>query len=118
MTPNVNSGGKVSDDVNVKRLGHQQKSILRFLYQNQECRYKQVELINEIHGQVTDTRKASMSRSINRLIAANLVDERKAVYSPKLEAVIVHRVNYAITELGIIFVENDDRLPEISGGCA
>ena len=112
--PNVNPSGNVSSEVNIKRLGTQQKRILRFLYENDGKRFKQAELIREIYGEVTDSRKASVSRSVNRLMEHGVIDERKAVYSPRLEAVITHRVNYAITDAGIGFVEKDDRFPDFS----
>ena len=109
--PNVNPSGKVGHEVNIKRLGTQQKRILRFLYENDERRFQQAELIREIYGEVTDSRKASVSRSVNRLMEHGVVDERKAVYVPELEAVISHRVNYQLTDAGTEFVEKDDRFP-------
>lgn len=114
--PNVNSGGNASGEVNVKRLGEQQKAILRFLYSRRGRRQKQIDFIEEHYGEVTDSTKASVSRSFNRLMEMGLVFERKAYYSPSSDALISHRVNYHLTDEGEQFLEADDRFPAIEPG--
>lgn len=110
---NVNPSSHVTGEINIKRLGSQQKEILRFLYRENDRRFQQVEIIEEIHGEVTNSRKASVSRSVNTLIEHGLIDERQVVWIPEYEYWSSHRVNYAITELGESFLENDDRFPDL-----
>lgn len=87
-------------EINVNRLGQQQKDILRFLYNGFTC--KQKEIIQTIHGEVDNSRKASVSRSMSNLIDADLVKEVDE--------------GYVITSKGEYFVENDKRFNIISGG--
>ena len=114
--PNVNPSGNVTNEVNIKRLGDQQKDVLRFLYENAGHRHKQVDIIETLHGEVTDSRKASRSRTVTRLIELELVDERQRVWIEEYEYWSSHRVNYAITDKGEAFLESDDRFPDIGGG--
>ena len=37
-------------EVNVKRLGEQQKKVLRYLYENREKLYQQTEIIEDLYG--------------------------------------------------------------------
>lgn len=117
---NVNSGGKVSHEINVKRLGNQQKDILRYLYENKDKVWQQVTIIEELYGEVTDSRKASVSRSIGKLRDYGLVDSRKAyLLTPDDHPLITEtywrkqRIHFFITEKGEKFLENDKRFPEI-----
>jgi len=100
-------------EVNVKRLGEQQKKVLRYLYENREKLYQQTEIIEELYGDVTDSRKASMSRSITMLREADLVSARQAVYVEELDGWIKHRVRFGISEEGEEFLERDKRFPDI-----
>lgn len=93
---NVNFNGKVSNEVNIKRLGQQQKDILRFMYNGFVC--QQVDIIKSLHRNVTNSRKASVSRTIKQLREYNLIKE-----------VEKNRPHYTITDLGKRFVEVDDR---------
>lgn len=101
-------------EINVKRLGQQQKDTLRFLYQNRDKVHQQVDIIESIYEEVTNSRKASMSRTVNNLMDTGLVDSRQAYYSERLEANIKQRVRYFITEEGEKFLEEDSRFPNIS----
>lgn len=112
--PNVNSDANVPSEVNVKRLGEQQKEVLRYLYSRRGQMKKQVDVIRKLYGEVTDSRKASMSRSFSKLKEADLIFERKAHYSETFDAYVSHRVNYQLTDEGEQFLENDDRFPEIA----
>lgn len=112
---NVNLVGDVSNEINIKRLGKQQKEILRLLYRTQEY-HQQVEMIKELYGEVTNSRKVSVSRSISRLREHELVYEENFAYYPGLEEWFPHRPRYAITDEGEIFVESDKRFPDIEGG--
>lgn len=112
---NVNLNGNASNEINVKRLGEQQKEILRLLYRTQQY-HQQVEIIRELYGEVTNSRKVSVSRSISRLREHGLVYEENYAFYPALEAWLPHRPRYAITDEGEGFVESDARFPEIGGG--
>ena len=116
--PNVNVKSNVSSEVNIKRLGQQQKDILRFLYDNKDKVWQQVEIIESLYGEITDSRKASVSRSVNTLIEHGLVFERQRVLiTPEDSPYITepywsyHRPRYGITELGEEFLKNDSRFP-------
>ena len=100
-------------EINVKRWGEQQKKVLRYLYENREKLYQQTEIIEHLYGDVTDSRKASMSRSITLLCEADLVYARQAVYVDELDAWSKHRVRFGISEEGEEFLERDKRFPDI-----
>lgn len=110
--PNVNLSGKSSSEVNIKRLGQQQKELLRFLYRNEGVR-QQVVIIEELYGEVTNSRKVSVSRSISKLREYDLVHEQNVVYYPNLDEWYRSRPRYGITDTGESFVEHDSRFPEI-----
>lgn len=100
---NVNFNCPRAPEVNVK-LGQEMRKILLFLYKDREHVHHQVEIIKALHGKVTPSRKASVSRAIKTLKKAGLVDSRKAYYSEIFKAWIVQRVCFFITELGEEFV--------------
>ena len=102
-----------STEINVKRLGEQQKMVLRYLYENREKLYQQTEIIEHLYGDVTDFRKASMSRSITLLREADLVSARQAVHVGEPDGWIKHRVRFGISEEGEEFLERDKRFPDI-----
>ena len=87
-------------EINVKRLGEQQKMVLRYLYENREKLYQQTEIIEHLYGDVTDSRKASMTRSITLLREADPVSARQAVCVGELDRWIKHRVRCGISEEG------------------
>lgn len=109
---NVNPTGKSSNEVNIKRLGQQQKELLRFLYRNEGVR-QQVAIIEELYGEVTNSRKASVSRSISKLREHDLVHEQNVVYYPNMDEWFRSRPRYGITDTGERFVEHDSRFPDI-----
>ena len=121
--PNVNLDGNVCTEVNVKRLGRQQKRILRWLYEHRDGAHKQVEIIDSLYGDVTDTRQASVSRTVSNLEEKGLVTRRKKVLiTPEDDPRVTdpyysrHRVRFHITKIGETFVERDDRFPQILAG--
>ena len=101
---NVNSGANFGDEVNIK-LSRQIRQILFFFFQDVNHIYHQVDIIKAVYGAVTPSRKASFSRSIKTLIKAGLVESSKAYYSDNLQAWIVRRVCYCLTEKGERFVK-------------
>jgi|APHM01.1.fsa_nt_gi hypothetical protein len=111
---NVNSDSENTAEINVSRLGSQQKEILRFLYDLDGEVRQQVDIIEEVYGEVTDTRKASVSRSISKLREAGIMYEQNSLYYPKLEAWCRARPRYGITRAGVSFLEDDDRFPNIT----
>ena len=98
-------------EINVKRLGEQQKKVLRYLYENREKLYQQTEIIEELYGDVTDSRKTSMSRSITMLREADLVSARQAVYVEELDGWIKHRVRFGISEEGERLLRTGQTVP-------
>lgn len=111
---NVNLSGNVSSEVNIKRLGSQQKEVLRLLYEEEKV-YQQTEIIERLYGEVNNSRKASLSRSISKLREKDLVREQNALYHPGVEAWVNARPHYGLTELGEEFLESDARFPDIDG---
>lgn len=99
------------NEINVKRLGQQQKDTLQFLYENRDKVHQQVDIIESIHGEVTNSRKVSMSRTVNNLMDSSLVDSRKSYPSGDMR--IKQRVHFFITEEGEQFLEEDSRFPNI-----
>jgi len=117
---NVNSGGNVSHEVNVKRLGQQQKAILRHFHEHEERMFQQVEVIEALYGEVTDSRKASVSRSISQLRDHGLVfEQQRTLITPDDHPLVNepyyrrHRPRYQLTDDGRAFLESDDRFPGI-----
>ena len=97
---NVNSINGKEDgqefEVNIKRLGQQQKDVLRFMYNGFVCQQK--DIIQSLYGQVTNSRKASVSRTVKNLREKSLIKE-----------IDKKRTHYSITEKGKYFVETDTR---------
>ena len=87
--------------------------VLRYLYENREKLYQQTEIIEDLYGDVTDSRKASMSRLITLLREADLVSARQAVYVEELDAWSKHRVRFGISDEGKEFLKRDKRFPDI-----
>lgn len=119
---NVNPRGNVSSEINVKRIGAQQKEILRFLYDHSDKVWEQVEIIEELYGDVTDSRKASVSRSISRLRDQGLAYRRQKVLITPDDNPLAnepyysrHRPRFALTDAGMEFLEDDARFPGIGG---
>lgn len=113
--PNVNPSGNVSSEINIKRLGSQQKEILRLFYREGKV-YQQTGIIEEIYGEVNNSKKASVSRSISKLREKDLVFEQNALYYPNMDAWCKARPHYGITDEGEAFLEADERFPDIGGG--
>jgi len=117
---NVNLDGKVSTEINVKRLGRQQKDILRFLYENRGKVFKQTKIITELYDEVTNSRKASVSRSVTKLREKGVVfRQQTALMTPEDSPLISEsfyyrtRPRFGITEDGEAFLESDPRFPNI-----
>lgn len=81
------------------------KSVLIFLYNNREIVFTQAEIIASLHGEVTPSRKASMSRTIKILREKDLVSSRKAYYSEQFNSWIVQRIKFYITKKGEYLVK-------------
>jgi len=120
---NVNLDANVCTEINVKRLGRQQKDILRFLYENKETLFKQTEIITELYGEVTNSRKASVSRSVSKLREEGAVFRRQKVLITPDDTPLIsepyysrHRPRIGITEDGEAFIESDARFPSIAPG--
>ena len=102
MKTNVNSGVKSDNDINVcaKRLGRQMKAVLLWLYDRKDKVHQQTEIIKGLYGEVTGSRKASMSRTIKTLMHCGFVASRKAYWSPQFNCWIRQRIHYYLTEKG------------------
>jgi len=87
------------------RISKQMKLVLKFLADNKEHCYHQTEIIKALYGGVTPSKQASMSRTIKTLKKAGLVNSRKAYYSPILNAWILQRIIFFITDEGLKFLK-------------
>jgi methionyl-tRNA synthetase len=110
----------MTTEVNIKRLGGQQKKILRHLYRHQDTMFKQVEIIKNLYGDVTESKQASVSRSVSKLRDYGVVYERTEVLITPDDHALVdepyftpHRPRYQLTDDGERFVETDGRFPDI-----
>ena len=119
---NVNPGGNVGHEINIKRLGARQKDILRFLYRHRDRVFAQVDIIEELHGEVTESRQASVSRAVSRLREHGVAERRQKVLMTPDEHPMIqepyyrrHRPRFHITDAGEEFVESDGRFPEFGG---
>jgi hypothetical protein len=101
------------EEITIPRLGSQQKEILRFLYGLDGEVRQQVAIIEALYDDVTDTRKASVSRSISTLREAGVMYEQNIIYYPALELWDKSRPRYGLTEDGERFLERDSRFPDI-----
>ena len=121
-TTNVNLEGQLGSDVNTSenvnlkddlspkltiRVSKQARDILLYLYKDFEHVHKQVEIIKSVYGEVTPSRKASVSRSIKVLMEAGLVESRKAFYSEMFSYWLRSRIYFFLTEVGKRFVEEN-----------
>lgn len=119
-TTNVNlkiqlvSDVNTSENVNLKdnlppkltiKVSKQIRDILLYLYKDFEHVHKQVEIIKSVYGEVTPSRKASMSRSVKVLMKAGLVESRKAFYSDMFSCWLRSRIYFFLTEVGKRLVE-------------
>ena len=121
-TANVNSESQLGSDVNTSenvnlkdnsspkltiRVSKQTRDILLYLYKDFKHVHKQVEIIKSIYGEVTPSRKASVSRSIKVLTNAKLVESCKAFHSDMFACWLRMRVHFFLTEVGERFVEEN-----------
>jgi hypothetical protein len=105
-TTSVNLTRNIAHEVNI-RLSKQMRDILLFLYDGRLKVHQQVMIIENIYGDFTYSRAASVSRSIKVLIKAKLVESRKAYYSNQFGCWISQRVHFFITEAGEHLVEKN-----------
>lgn len=107
----VNFEGNITHDVNISKqfhLSQQMRKILQFLYQYRGHVWQQVEIISNIYPDepyLTESRIASLSRSMKVLMKAQLVESRKAYYSDQFSCWFPQRVQYFLTEKGEHFVK-------------
>lgn len=104
-----------SDEITVARLGQQQKELLRWLYDRRGRVHEQVDIIEALYGDVTDAKKASVSRSISKLRDAGLMGRRTTYYSEQFDCMIPQRPKFGLTNAAESFLVEDDRFPEITG---
>jgi len=112
---NVNPNPNVPHEINIKRVGQQQKEILRWLYARRGSVHKQVDIIESLYGEVTDSRKASVSRSISTLTDHGVTFRQTAYYSEQFDSYIRQRPHFGLTDEGKLWLVADDRFPEIDG---
>jgi hypothetical protein len=103
------------DEITVARLGQQQKELLRWLYDRRGRVHDQVDIIEALYGDVTDGKKASVSRSISKLRDAGLMRRKTAYYDEYFDAMVPQRPKFGLTNAGESFLVEDDRFPEITG---
>lgn len=87
-------------------MGSEMKRILEFLYDNRKYVYQQTKIIEALYGEIPNSKKALVSRSVKLLMKAGLVDSRKAYYSEQFSCWIKQRVHYFITPKGEKYVES------------
>ena len=118
LTSNIKMNSEVNTSENVNseaestpkltfHLSQQLKGILRLYAKDSSRQYQQTEIIKALYGEVTPSRKSSVSRSIKTLIQNGLLKESKVHYSDRFSCWFPHRVRFFITEKGEQFVKTE-----------
>jgi hypothetical protein len=119
MTENVNLKDQMSDGVNTSEtvnlmsnsapkltfhLSRQVKEIFRFYAKTDfQKQYQQTEIIEALYGKVTASRKASVSRTVKRLVDLGLMGSAKSF--PYAGYIVAMRVRFFVTEKGEQFAK-------------